>query len=95
MSNSCRPVQCNPNVAVFPNAISALPPLRLKQREKVLLFLGALIREHDWAPILPALNDVLRQQHYSHCEHQVRARDELTVVAMQHDFPRPMRGCVR
>jgi len=51
----------NPNIAVFPNAIERLPPLRVREDKVVTLFFGALRREQDWAPIMPALNTVLRE----------------------------------
>ncbi len=51
----------NPEVAVFPNAIFELPPLRnFAQPETLTLFFGALNREADWAPLMPALNAVAR-----------------------------------
>ena len=57
----------NPNVAVFPNAIDRLPPLRARADATVTLFFGALRRERDWAPIMPALNAVLQE-----CSDRVR-----------------------
>jgi SAM-dependent methyltransferase len=49
-----------PNVAVFPNQLAELPPPRKpSESETVTLFFGALNREKDWAPLLPALNRVL------------------------------------
>jgi glycosyltransferase involved in cell wall biosynthesis len=51
--------QLNPNVAVFPNQIAHLPPRRPVHDGPVTLFFGALNREADWQPILPALNRVL------------------------------------
>jgi glycosyltransferase involved in cell wall biosynthesis len=52
--------QYNPNVAVFPNQLAALPPPRNYPAEgPVGLFFGAVNREDDWQPILPALNRVL------------------------------------
>ena len=51
----------NPEVAVFPNAIFELPPPRnFAQPETLTLFFGALNREADWAPLMPALNAVAR-----------------------------------
>jgi SAM-dependent methyltransferase len=51
----------NPNVAVFPNQLASLPPPRTyAEDDRVGLFFGALNREDDWKPILPALNRVLR-----------------------------------
>ena len=54
--------QFNPEVKVFSNCIASLPPLRKKTNAAVTIFFGALNRQNDWAPILPALNRVLRQQ---------------------------------
>ncbi len=51
----------NPEVAVFPNAISALDePVNFTNPERMTLFFAALNREEDWAPVMPALNEVLR-----------------------------------
>jgi glycosyltransferase involved in cell wall biosynthesis len=50
----------NPNVAVFPNQLAVLPPPRTwETAQPVTLFFGALNREDDWRPLLPALNRVL------------------------------------
>ena len=54
--------QFNPEVKIFPNCIASLPPLRNKTNAAVTIFFGALNRQNDWAPILPALNRVLRKQ---------------------------------
>lgn len=54
--------QWNPEVAVFPNCISELPPPRTQPRsatDETVIFFGALNRENDWVPILPALNEIL------------------------------------
>ncbi len=49
----------NPEVAVFPNAVRSLPDVRNFLDPKVLtVFFGALNREQDWAPLMPALNAV-------------------------------------
>jgi SAM-dependent methyltransferase len=49
----------NPEVAVFPNAVRALPDVRNFLDPNVLtVFFGALNREPDWAPLMPALNAV-------------------------------------
>ena len=49
----------NPEVMVFPNMVRALPDVRNFRDPQVLtLFFGALNRERDWAPLMPALNDV-------------------------------------
>ena len=51
----------NPEIAVFPNAISALSePVNFTNPERMTLFFAALNREEDWAPLMPALNEVLR-----------------------------------
>ncbi len=51
--------QRNPEVAVFPNAVRALPePRNFRDRDHLTLFFGALNRENDWAPLMPALNAV-------------------------------------
>jgi SAM-dependent methyltransferase len=54
----------NPHVAVFPNQVAGLPPARShasanRSMSPLRLFFGALNREADWAPLMPALNDVL------------------------------------
>jgi glycosyltransferase involved in cell wall biosynthesis len=50
----------NPNVAVFPNQLAALPlPRTYAPAGPVALFFGAVNREDDWQPILPALNRIL------------------------------------
>ena len=53
----------NPHVMVFPNQVAALPPPRADQDRSahgpVTIVFGALNREADWAPILPALNRLL------------------------------------
>jgi SAM-dependent methyltransferase len=49
----------NPEVAVFPNAISRLPEVRnFTNPDQVTLFFAALNREEEWPPLLPALNAV-------------------------------------
>lgn len=49
----------NPEIRVFPNAIRVLPDVRNFLEPNVLtLFFGALNREPDWAPLMPALNAV-------------------------------------
>jgi SAM-dependent methyltransferase/glycosyltransferase involved in cell wall biosynthesis len=51
--------QRNPEVMVFPNAIRILPePRNFRDPETATLFFGALNRERDWAPLMPALNAV-------------------------------------
>ena len=68
----CHAVQCstpvvaetvarwNGTVAVFPNQIAELPEWEKKTHAGVRLFFGAVNREESWAPIMPALNRVLR-----------------------------------
>lgn len=52
--------QWNPCVEIFPNAVSRLEPLAERPEEApVRLFFGALNREQDWAPLMPALNRLL------------------------------------
>lgn len=52
--------QHNPHVAIFENQLASLPPPRkYEASEKIGLFFGALNREPDWAPIMPALNRIL------------------------------------
>lgn len=53
--------QYNPNIAIFQNQISELPPMRPDEsfRRPVRLFFGALNREGDWGPIMPHLNNAL------------------------------------
>lgn len=53
-----RPI--NPNVMVFDNQIADLPPWRDREEDGTVdIFFGALNRETDWAPIMPALNRVI------------------------------------
>src|SRR5262249_37308288 len=50
----------NPHVKVLANQIAALPPPRTFTTDGPLtVFFGALNREPDWAPIMPALNRVV------------------------------------
>ena len=59
--------QHNPHVAVFPNQIAELPPLRdFSPEGPVRLFFGAVNREEDWPEIIPILNECL-----SRISHQV------------------------
>lgn len=52
----------NDEVAVFPNTVAALPePANFADPSRLTLFLGALRREEDIAPFLPALNTVLAE----------------------------------
>ena len=49
----------NPEIAVFPNAVGALPEVsNFADPKAMTLFFGALNRERDWAPLMPALNAV-------------------------------------
>ncbi|MDB5350644.1 MAG: putative glycosyl transferase [Planctomycetota bacterium] len=53
----------NPHVKVFANQMAALPPPRPERPPgPITLFFGALNREPDWAPILPALNRILAER---------------------------------
>lgn len=50
----------NPNVAVFKNQLAFLPePRKYSDDGSVTIFFGALNREEDWSPIMPALNKIL------------------------------------
>ena len=52
----------NPEVAVLPNTLAELPePANFRDPERLRLFFGALNRERDVAPFLPALNAVLAE----------------------------------
>jgi glycosyltransferase involved in cell wall biosynthesis len=52
----------DPEVRAFPNAILHLPPPPApRQRKEVVLFFGALNREDDWRPLMPALNATLAE----------------------------------
>ncbi len=49
----------NPEIAVFPNAVSSLPaPCNFADPRRITLFFGALNREQDWQPLMPAINAV-------------------------------------
>jgi hypothetical protein len=55
--------QYNPHVAIFVNQLVALPPPRPSGDGGLLgLFFGALNRQTDWQPLLPALNRVLADE---------------------------------
>jgi glycosyltransferase involved in cell wall biosynthesis len=56
--------QFNPNVKVFANHLAYLPSQREYDPDTVTLFFGALNRQDDWQPLLPALNRVLSK--YKH-----------------------------
>ncbi len=54
-------LQDNPEVAVFPNGVFELPPVRnFQDMDHLTLFFGALNRQKDWAPLMPVLNEVAR-----------------------------------
>lgn len=51
----------NPEVRVFRNGVFELPPVRnFNDLDHLTVFFGALNRGKDWAPLLPALNEVAR-----------------------------------
>ena len=51
----------NPYIAVFPNQLAQLPPVKEMRKEgPVRIFFGALNREEDWKPYLAGINAVLR-----------------------------------
>jgi SAM-dependent methyltransferase len=51
--------QYNPEIAVFPNALVSLPEVRnFAALPAITLFFGALNRQRDWRPLMPAINDV-------------------------------------
>jgi hypothetical protein len=51
----------NPEIAVFPNAILALPEIRnFADPERLTLFFGALNRAADWQPFMATLNEIAR-----------------------------------
>lgn len=51
----------NPEIAVFPNGILALPELRnFADPERLTLFFGALNRAADWEPLIGAINEIAR-----------------------------------
>jgi SAM-dependent methyltransferase len=52
----------NPEVAIFPNTMHVLPEIgNFRDPDAITLFFGALNREHDWAPLMPVLNEVSAQ----------------------------------
>jgi SAM-dependent methyltransferase len=60
MAEALRPY--NPEIAVFPNAVVSLPDVRNFADTPVMtLFFGALNRERDWQPLMPAINAVAAQ----------------------------------
>jgi 2-polyprenyl-3-methyl-5-hydroxy-6-metoxy-1,4-benzoquinol methylase/glycosyltransferase involved in cell wall biosynthesis len=51
----------NPEIGMFPNGIFELPEIRnFRNPDQLTLFFGALNRGEDWAPLMPALNEVAR-----------------------------------
>jgi hypothetical protein len=49
----------NPEIAVFPNAVASLPaPCNFADPHRITCFFGALNREPDWQPLMPAINAV-------------------------------------
>ena len=56
----------NPNVLVFPNQLTKLPPARQYGLEAasgkpITIFFGALNRRNDWQDIMPVLNELIKQ----------------------------------
>ena len=52
--------QRNPELALFPNAIISLPPIRnFTDPGTLTVFFGALNREQDWRPLMGAINAVI------------------------------------
>ncbi len=51
----------NPEVGMFPNGVFELPEVaNFKDPEKLTMLFAALNRTEDWAPLMPALNEVAR-----------------------------------
>jgi 2-polyprenyl-3-methyl-5-hydroxy-6-metoxy-1,4-benzoquinol methylase len=51
----------NPEIGMFPNGVFELPaPRNFNDPAHLTLFFGALNRGPDWAPLMPALNEVAR-----------------------------------
>jgi len=49
----------NPEIAIFPNSIVSLPPIRnFQDPRSMTLFFGALNREQDWRDVMPVLNSI-------------------------------------
>ncbi len=55
--------QFNPEVAVFPNQLKELPTLRdiAETDAPLTVFFGALNREQDWEPLMPAINELIKR----------------------------------
>ena len=54
--------QHNPHVALFQNQLAYLPsPRTYSQDNSLTIFFGALNRQADWQPVMPALNRILAQ----------------------------------
>jgi 2-polyprenyl-3-methyl-5-hydroxy-6-metoxy-1,4-benzoquinol methylase/glycosyltransferase involved in cell wall biosynthesis len=60
LAETCR--RWNSEVVVVPNQIAELPPPKSTRSpyDRPMIFYGALNRENDWKPIMPALNRVLK-----------------------------------
>ncbi len=59
MARALRPY--NTEIAVFPNALAALPEIRnFADPDCLTLFFGALNREAEWRRLMPAINDIAR-----------------------------------
>jgi glycosyltransferase involved in cell wall biosynthesis len=73
--------QYNPTVGVFANQIDSLPPLR-PRKGPAALFFGALNREADWAPLMPAVNRQLARRPEARVEvvHDRAFFDALTIT---------------
>lgn len=51
----------NPEIAIFPNGMAQLPPVRnFADPNGLTLFFGALNREAEWRSLMPAINTVAR-----------------------------------
>ncbi len=51
--------RANPEIAVFPNAVSQLPDARnFTDPARLTLFFGGINREADWPPFMPVLNEI-------------------------------------
>ncbi len=50
----------NPEVGMFPNGVFELPEvMNFKNPEKLTMLFAAINRSEDWAPLMPALNEVV------------------------------------
>ncbi len=51
----------NPHIGVFPNQLNKMPARDLRQVSEVPnIFFGALNRQDDWKPIMPQINEMLK-----------------------------------